>query len=181
MTAASAVEQVFRGHVMSDEQSMAAAPSTGGSKSSRMTVVIAVLAIAVAGGGGAVWYLGLAGNAADSAAPVVATPARPPIYYTLDDNFIVNFSAGSGARYLQLGIDLMARDPRTIDALRAHAPVLRNRLILLLSDQSAAELETRDGKEALQVAALAEVHAVMSELHSGPPVESLYFTTFVMQ
>jgi flagellar FliL protein len=97
----------------------------------------------------------------------------------------VNFRRGGGAKYLEVGIELMTRDPKTIEELKTQTPVIRNNLILLLSDQTYESLATREGKEALRAAALAEVQSALHELGGDAEgtagVESLYFTTFVMQ
>ncbi|HEX6999679.1 MAG TPA: flagellar basal body-associated FliL family protein [Gammaproteobacteria bacterium] len=106
---------------------------------------------------------------------------QPPIYFALDPGLIVNFEGGGRVRYLQVGIEFQTHDPAAVEAFAQHAPVVRNSLIMLLSDQSYEELVTREGKEALRQAALAEVQAVMTERYGSPAVETLYFTNFVMQ
>ncbi|HEY8519067.1 MAG TPA: flagellar basal body-associated FliL family protein [Gammaproteobacteria bacterium] len=106
---------------------------------------------------------------------------RPPIYFALEPGLIVNFDGGGRVRYLQIGIEFQTRDPKAAEAFAQHAAVVRNNLIMLLSEQSYEQLITREGKEALREAALAEVQSVMSELYGDPAVETLYFTNFVMQ
>ncbi len=156
-----------------------AAPKAKGKSRGLLVAVLGVLV--VAGGGAGAWFGGFIGphHAADGKAE--PAPEAKPIYYTLADNLVVNFRNPEGARFLEVGIELMTRDPAAVEVLKANAPVLRNNLILLLSDQTYAELMTRDGKESLQKAALAEVQKVMEKLTGKPAVESLYFTTFVMQ
>ena len=140
-------------------------------------LIVIVLLLGGAGGGGA-WYFGLFGGAP---AEQTAEVHEDPLYYTLADNLVVNFRNPGGARYLQVGIDLMTHDPDALPALKTNAPVLRNNLILLLSDQSESDLATREGKEAIRDKALAEVRTAMQKLYGAPAVEELYFTTFVMQ
>lgn len=142
-----------------------------------------MIALVVLGaGGGAGWYFFLAPGGEDTEATTVAEAEHgEPLYFTLADNLVVNFKSATGTRYLQVGIDLMTYDKEALEALKQHSPVIRSNLILLLSDQSQDELMTREGKEKLRDEALAEVRAVMTELHGSPVVEALYFTTFVMQ
>ncbi len=140
------------------------------------------LVLLMLGGGaaGAGWYLGLLGPV--SADGVAAEErVRPPIYFTLDDNLVVNFQSPGRARYLQVGIELMTRDESAIPVLKRHAAVVRNNLIMLMSDQTFEGLSSREGKETLQQAALEEVQRVLVEFHGAPAVESLYFTGFLMQ
>jgi flagellar FliL protein len=68
-----------------------------------------------------------------------------------------------------------------VEALQAHVPLLRNNLILLFSEQTYETLSSRDGKDALRDAALAEVRGVLPESYQGSGIESVYFTRFVMQ
>lgn len=163
---------------MSDENSKSEPSQTTG-RSGRGWMPIAA-AVVLLGGGAAAWQFGLIGRAPIPAEGSVEQP-KEPIYYTLDENLVVNFRGTSGPRYLQVGVELMTYDAKAVAALETHAPVIRNNLIMLLGDQSAEDLQSRDGKEALRSAALAEVQSSMETLHGSAGVESLYFTTFVMQ
>ena len=58
---------------------------------------------------------------------------------------------------------------------------IRDALIFLLSEQSYDALSTREGKDALRTAALEAIQNVMQQRYGAPAVESLYFTSFVMQ
>jgi len=161
---------------MSEIEVNAAAPATTGSK---RTLVIALVAIVVvAGGAAAAWFGGFLGSADGDER---ATRLPPPIYHDIDSNLVVNFQGGGRARYLQIGVQAMARDPAVIESLKQHHPLIRNNLILLFSDQSHEQLSTREGKAALAAEALAEVQAILTEQHGAAGVEAVYFTTFVMQ
>jgi flagellar protein FliL len=142
--------------------------------------MLGVLLLAGLGAAGA-WYLGFfdVDGADDAAEAKVVLP--PPIYFDVDDNMVVNFQGGGRLRYLQVGVQLMTRDPAAVAALQQHRPVLRNNLIMLFSEQSFETLSSREGKTALQEAALAEVQALLGEDHPGTGVEAVYFTSFVMQ
>ena len=154
-------------------------------KKSRLPVVLgAVVLLAGAGAGGA-WYAGLlpGGPAAEADPDAPVVDRRPELYHTLDSNLVVNLRGdGRGrARFLQVGIEVMTRDPQALAAVKAHDAVVRNNLIMLLSDQTQEDLATREGREALQTAALEEIRDVLRERFGDPGVESLYFTSFVMQ
>lgn len=145
-------------------------------------LLVGIVLLLCAGGAATAWYLGVFGGteATEEGGGDTETQAAP-IYFTLADNLVVNFRSAGGVRYLQIGIDLMTYDHEAIEAFELHAPVLRNNLILLLSDQDQDDLATREGKEVVRELALAEVRSVMQELHGSPLIEALYFTTFVMQ
>ena len=105
----------------------------------------------------------------------------PPIYLALDPPLVVNFEQASRARFLQVTLEVMARDSKVIDDVKLHMPVLRNNLNMLFSGQNAQQIGTREGKEQLRQAALAEIQKVLEERTGAPGVEDLYFTSFVMQ
>jgi flagellar FliL protein len=150
----------------------------------RWPLISVLLLLVVGASAGGAWYAGLlpsSGTLVDPDEPRV--DRRTPIYHTLDNNLVVNFAATERgrARYLQVGIELMTRDPAVINALVVHNAVIRNNLIMLLGDQSEDELMSREGKEALQQAALDEIRGILLDRLGRPGVEALYFTSFVMQ
>ncbi len=142
--------------------------------------IVMVLILSGAGAGGA-WYAGLIPGLAPTEGEPRERPPAPPQYYTLDSNLVVNFQGGGRMRYLQLGVQLMTRDARAIEALDTHSPVIKHRLIMLLSDKAYDELVTAQGKAALQAETLRMVQEAMTELHGEPVVEDVYFTSFMMQ
>ena len=162
-----------------ETENEAAAPAP---KKRGWLLISLIALVLLGGGGGAAWFfvLGPKGDGAETADAEHETHGEP-VYFTLAENLVVNFRSPGGTRFLQVGIDLMTYDADAVHALEKHAPVLRSDLILLLSDQSQETLLSREGKEALREEALAEVRRVMTELNGKPAVESLYFTSFVMQ
>jgi flagellar FliL protein len=105
----------------------------------------------------------------------------PAIYIPLDPAFVVNFSGEGQARFLQITVEVMTRDPAVPDLVKLHAPALRNNLMLLFSDQSYEIISTLDGKESLREEALEVIQLVLEEETGDPGIESVYFTSFVMQ
>lgn len=142
-----------------------------------------LIALVVLGGAGAAAWFFYFAPATEEGEPAAEVQVEhpEPLYFTLAENLVVNFKSPTGTRYLQVGIDLMTYDEGALEALEQHSPVIRSNLILLLSDQSQDALMSREGKEQLRDEALTEVRAVMDELYGDPAVESLYFTSFVMQ
>lgn len=116
----------------------------------------------------------------DPAPSAKQKPKEPPIYYRLDDPFIVNLSTQT-TRFLQVTVELMARNNEVIAAVEKHRPLLRNNLLLLFSSQTVESIATQEGKEALRGAALKEVQAVLENLGEPAAVEDLYFTSLVVQ
>ena len=143
-----------------------------------------MLAVAViALGGGGVWFAmrsnatAAAGGAAQEAAPRAA-----PAYYKFDPAFVVNFGGEGSARYLQVGLEAMSRDPAILETLKNNEPAVRNDLILLYSGQNDSTLMTTDGKEKLRAATLAAIRNTLNQAGAdGKLIEQVYFTSFVIQ
>jgi flagellar FliL protein len=109
-------------------------------------------------------------------------PAGPPLYLPLDPPFVVNFQADQIVRFLQVSVEVMSRDPKTLDLLKANDPVVRNDLLILLGNQKYATLATPAGKQQLRADALAVVRKDLAQAGGDPKrLEAVYFTSFVMQ
>ena len=74
----------------------------------------------------------------------------------------------------------MARDQHAIDGVQKNVPLIRNNLLLLISNRDYKSLMTREGKEKLRTEALMEVRNIAKK-EGAPPVDELLFTSFVVQ
>lgn len=174
-------EPDFEDDTMSDENAEAAPPQPA-KKSPWMLIVIAVVVLA-AGGGGAFYFLGGKDEATSKESAARKSTTKPPAQYVkLDPPFVVNFEAKGLMRFLQVTVEIMTRDPATIDLINKNDPMIRNDLIMLFANQHYEDLSTREGKEKLREEALKVVAGVINaEGGNGSKVEQLYFTSFVMQ
>ena len=50
----------------------------------------------------------------------------PAIYLPIDPAFVVNFASQGKARFLQVTVEVMTRDPLMPDQVKLHMPVIRN-------------------------------------------------------
>ncbi|MGC1459806.1 MAG: flagellar basal body-associated FliL family protein [Steroidobacteraceae bacterium] len=139
-------------------------------------------AVLLACGGTGAWLL-MAHNAPKkTAAAAPPPPSGPPLYVALDPPFVSNFEGDQQVRFLQITAQIMTHDPKTVEALKAADPIIRNDLLLLFSNQKATDLATNDGKERLRASALAAVRKVLAQNDGKPEkVDAVLFTTFVMQ
>ncbi|HEY1899850.1 MAG TPA: flagellar basal body-associated FliL family protein [Steroidobacteraceae bacterium] len=139
-------------------------------------------AVLLACGGTGAWLLLAHHSPKTAAAGPPPPPSGPPLYVPLDPPFVANFQGDQQVRFLQVTAQIMTHDPKTVEALKAADPIIRNDLLLLFSNQKATELATNDGKEKLRSAALATVRNVLA-VNGGTPekVDAVLFTTFVMQ
>jgi len=117
------------------------------------------------------------------AADAAAEPAQgPAIYQSLHPPLVVNFKDELGdAHFMQMTIEVMARDQELINAVREHTPAIRNALILHYSAAVYEEVTTREGKEKMLAEGLTEIQKVMNEQTGEDAIEAVYFTALVIQ
>ncbi|MDR3417525.1 MAG: flagellar basal body-associated FliL family protein [Nevskia sp.] len=106
---------------------------------------------------------------------------KAALYLELNPAFVVNLADEEAMRFLQINVEIMARDSTVIDATKDHMPRIRNALMLLFSQQKAHEISSREAKEALQQKALEEVQSALKAESAPSAVEAVYFTSFVIQ
>lgn len=117
-------------------------------------------------------------EAAEAAEPTQG----PAIYQSLHPPLVVNFKDELGdAHFMQVTMEVMARDQELINAVREHTPAIRNALILHYSGSVYEEVTTREGKEQMLAEGLAEIKRVMSEQTGEDGIEAVYFTALVIQ
>ncbi|MDJ0927117.1 MAG: flagellar basal body-associated FliL family protein [Gammaproteobacteria bacterium] len=104
----------------------------------------------------------------------------PPQYLALDPALVVSFEDQNAIRFLQVTVEVMAREEAAIEAVTTHTPVIRNNLLMLMGGKTLTDLTSRDGKEQLRQDALTEVQAILSKFGDAT-IEDLYFTSFVVQ
>lgn len=176
---------------MAEEDKQQDAADGDGEKSGGMMKKLAL-------GGGAVALMGIGIAAGPSVMNMISPPEevageeaegeeaevpdQPAIYQSLHPPLIINCDDSLGdSHFLQLTLEVMARDQGVINAVREHAPAIRNALILHYTNLAYEEVVTRDGKQKMLDEGLAQVQAVMEERTGEAGVEALYFTGLVIQ
>ena len=177
-------------------QAPAAAPKKGGA----LKLIVALLLTAGLVGGGAFFYfskkaakpVAVAGEAAAAGehgepasdahgdGKTDAQGASPNDFFPLSPQFVVNLNDEEAMRFLQVEVQIIAKKAAAMEAVKLNDPVVRNRLMLLFSSQTYHALLTREGKEKLQVDALAEINKVLDE-QKKPHINGVVFTNMVMQ
>jgi flagellar FliL protein len=168
-------------------------PQAGGSGKG-MKIAVGVMALLLMVAVGAVSYLLGHRSAPETAATAERSEGKAEhadaasdkgghdaLYLALDPPFVVNFQSDSTTRFLQVGVQLMARDQKALDAAKASEPAVRNALVMLFSSQDAKTLISREGKEKLRSDALDEIRKIVADRASGATLDAVYFTSFVMQ
>jgi len=109
--------------------------------------------------------------------PIVATVE----YHTFKPPFVVNFFVAGKQRYLQISLTAMVREPGVMDAVILHTPLIRNKLVMLISGESLDELQTLEGKKQLQAKMLKAIQEIMQQEIKKPGVENILYESFVIQ
>lgn len=150
--------------------------------------IIVLTVMLVIGGTVAGLYFGgvFGGGAAESDSEADPDAAEQPVkqaavYVPLEPPFVVNFQNTDKAKFLQLSMEVMTRDPTIPALIDMHKPAIRNNLMLLFSNQQYEKISTLAGKETLREEALTVIQEVLEEETGSPGVEAVYFTSIVMQ
>jgi flagellar FliL protein len=102
------------------------------------------------------------------------------LFYAIDPPLVVNFEDGSVVRFLQITMEVMAHDQKAIESVTKNMPLIRNNLLLLMSNRNYQSLMSREGKDKLREEALAEIRAVQKK-QGGEDIDDVLFTSFVVQ
>ena len=144
-----------------------AAPKAGKKK---LIIIIAAVLVLVLGGGGAAMMLlkkkpaegeedagdghgkpkaeAKAAHAEPAKLRPQYDPKHPPVFLPLDP-FTVNLADRESERYAQIGLTLEIIDAKTGEDIKLYMPAIRNNILMVLSQKTAAQMSTREGKEKL--------------------------------
>ncbi|MDP1559131.1 MAG: flagellar basal body-associated protein FliL [Nitrosomonas sp.] len=149
-------------------------------KISRKVKILIILIVLVAIGGaiGGTWYV-----MQDQEATEVEPKKKPTTFIELE-TFTVNLQPDDGHQYLQVGLTIKAQETDVVAAIKAQMPIIRNRILLLLSSKKASEISTITGKQQLSAEIADEIRQIFSSEDSAESHEEIIgvlFTSFVIQ
>lgn len=159
-----------------DENVEAPAPKKS---SKKLFVMIALLLLVLGIGGGSAWYF--LGSSEDPAAVAKQEPPKPPVFLPMDQ-FTVNLQSDSGTdQFLQVSFTLQVADQEQIELIKTYMPLVRSRLLLLLSSKKASEISSVEGKKKLSEEIIAQVKQPFLPQGTPQAVTGVFFTSFVIQ
>lgn len=148
-----------------------------------LIIIVAVAVVLAAGGGGAFFYISKQRAAAAAAedgeegspakAAAHAGPKVPPAYLPLD-NMVVNLADPGGERVAQVGITLEVTDAHAADNVKLFLPTIRSGVLMLISQRTAEQLLSQEGKQKLAKDILRETAKPFGggEEEEEPPAEA---------
>lgn len=167
---------------MAEKQDDIDVTEAGGGKSKLIIIILAVVVLVLIGVG-AMMFLGGDDESAKEAETEVSTVKQPPIYHAIEKPLIVNFGEQSqgAVRYLSIKLKVMARDQAVIDAVILNEPAIQHELLMLFFGQKYDELNTPEGTKALQEKTLSTINEVLKAEQTPGELESVYFSSLLMQ
>lgn len=160
--------------------------SSAGGKKKLIIIIAAVALVLLLGGGGAAFFL-LGGDPAAEQQAAQSEQPQEAIYTkirTLEGKpmFVVGLRSKDGQpHYMQVYVEAKSRDPKVVETLELHMPLVVARLNSFFSDQSYDELLNVENKVAMRDRATEIVQAVLLDKINEPGIETILFTDLVMQ
>jgi flagellar FliL protein len=93
------------------------------------------------------------------------------------DTFTVNLKSDSGRRYLKVTMSLELEGDELSVELDAKSPVLRDRIIRILSSKTLEEISSKKGKQKVSEQIMDSLNSMLSD----GKIRGIYFTEFVIQ
>lgn len=164
----------------------------------RKLILLAIAVLALLGGGGtAAWYfLGAppespgartadlrpakAAAKGKEAARQAAKEKKPSVFLALD-TFTVNLQEEGNDRYLQTTVVFEISDEKATEEIKAQMPIIRSKLLLLLSSKRPSELAALAGKEKLAEDIKAEARKRVTFKSPDSGLLEVHFNALVIQ
>ncbi len=93
------------------------------------------------------------------------------------DTFTVNLKSDAGRRYLKATMSLELDSPELSHELDSKAPVLRDRIIRILSSKTLEEVSSKKGKQKVSE----QIMDTLNSMITDGQIKGIYFTEFVIQ
>jgi flagellar FliL protein len=188
---------------MAQEPAKAEAAVAAPKSKKKLIVILAiVLALAVVGGGAAFFLMQKKEDAHAKAKPAKegeeaaeaeeggheeeaeaeghADP-KTALTYVQFETFTVNLLPDPDEKFLQLDLTVEVKGAELAEKFKTQMPVLRNRVLLLLTSKKASDISTPEGKTQLSEELLAELKKPLTANGKPVKVTQVLFTSFVIQ
>jgi flagellar FliL protein len=146
----------------------------------KLILLIAILLVVLGGGGAGAWfYFGAEQDGAQKTPK--AEPPKPPVFLAMDQ-FTVNLQhENNGDQFLQVAFTLQVADQEQVEEIKQYMPLVRSRLLLLLSSKKASEISSVEGKKQLSEEIIAQIKQPFTPKGKSHEVAGVFFTSFVIQ
>lgn len=145
-----------------------------------IAIIVGVLLLTIAGGAAAYFLLAGKKAAPDANHAGASTPSAVPVFVSIEP-YVVNLQQENGDQFLQVALTLQVNDAETADAIKTFMPLVRSRLLFVLSSKKASELVTVEGKKKLTAEIIASLNQPFTPNSKPQQVSDIFFTSFVIQ
>ncbi len=143
-----------------------------------LIIMILVVVLAISAGAGGAWFF-IQGQLEDEYE--LARPKKIPTAFKELDIFTVNLQPEERNQYLQVGLTVKIRDTDVSLEIDKKMPEIRNRILLLLTSKTAADLSSLTGKQQLSAEIVDEIRKTLDSEMLREEVLDALFTSFVIQ
>ena len=167
---------------MADEETDIETEATeeeSGGRKSKLPIIGGLLAVLAIGG---YFATPIILNTISPAVVAETDTNKPALFASLHPPLVVNFKDSYGEpHFMQITLEVMARDQGIINQVRNHAVVIRNSLILMYGNVDYDSVTKREGKEKMLADALAEIQEIIERETGDTGVEAVFFTGLIIQ
>ncbi len=90
-------------------------------------------------------------------------------YIAIEPALVVNYGGPGKARYIKAELSIRSENAADANTVTHHLPLIRDRLVSLLSAQTDETVNSSEGKEYLRVYALAEINKALLQVQGLTP------------
>lgn len=102
-------------------------------------------------------------------------------YVSLGEPMVLNLSGGQRLTFLQISADVLIKDEGSEREIKTHVPAMRHSLIMLLSEQKAADIKSPTKREEIRQQATARVKGLIVDLSGNEDVSDVLFSSILVQ
>ncbi|MFM9885210.1 MAG: flagellar basal body-associated protein FliL [Burkholderiales bacterium] len=113
---------------------------------------------------------------------VTAKESGPPVdFYAVDPWFTFNLMDKDPERTGQIGIVYEITDKKAGDALKQKLPIIRSKILLLITGKLAQDIRTPENKQKLADEILGLTRGVLEDSGNDEGIKAVHFAIFVIQ
>lgn len=102
-------------------------------------------------------------------------------YVRITPSFILNYQARGLIRHLRTDVTIRVRGDESVAAVEENLPLIKNILVLLISQQDLITVSSPEGRFAMREAALVEIQVAMAEERPEAEIVEVLFTNFFVE
>lgn len=100
-------------------------------------------------------------------------------YVKIDPAFVTNYGGTNRLRYVKVDVTLKVANGDGPAQIAHHMPVIKDKVLTLLSQQSSDDVASAEGKEAMRAESLAQIAEFLAAEDGESHLKEVLFTSFV--